>query len=290
MSCRHLHGTRHRNARRSCHRPCNCPGCRAAHARYERTRTRANKAGVPFKVPVDRVAQHLSELEKQGLRRDRISILTGISHDTLNRIVKRRQKAVYGITADLIFGVDPDEAPLVDPTGSRRRLQALCRVGHTFKAIELAGKLTAGSVDKTLRAKRVTRATAERIKAVYDAMYAQDGPSTRTAGRAERAGWHGPWAWTDATIDDPNAVASNHKETRQRRLHIEPVRVDNAVAGQRTELTVAERRVVVQRLHAQGFNDRSIERHTGISERTALRIRQELRLPAIGGNQLAGVA
>ena len=46
-------------------------------------------------------------------------------------------------------------------------------------------------------------------------------------------------------------------------------------------LTIAERREVVARLHAIGLNDQDIARRTGCADRTVLRIRQELGLPAI---------
>lgn len=45
-------------------------------------------------------------------------------------------------------------------------------------------------------------------------------------------------------------------------------------------LTVAERRQVVARLHGQGLDDQQIARRTGCADRTALRIRRELNLPA----------
>lgn len=57
--------------------------------------------------------------------------------------------------------------------------------------------------------------------------------------------------------------------------------VDRACRGQHHgRLTIGERRAIVQRLHGQGLYDTEIQALTGISDRTALRIRQELQLPA----------
>lgn len=201
--CTHRHGSRHRHARRACHQPCSCRACRAAHARYQRQRVHADKNGTPFKVPVADVADRLAWLEAHGVRRGRVAALTGVSENTLKRIARRQQAGVYAITAELIFGVDTANAPTVDATGTHRRIQALARVGHTFGAVEQRFGLAPGSLSKFLAQKRVTRATADRINTVYEALYAYDGGSARTADRAARAGWLPPRAWTDDTIDQP---------------------------------------------------------------------------------------
>lgn len=68
-------------------------------------------------------------------------------------------------------------------------------------------------------------------------------------------------AWSHVTVDD--------------------VAVQRRLDGDTTvRLTIAERRACVARLHAQGMNDRPIARRLGISDRTVLRIRKLLDLPA----------
>lgn len=61
---------------------------------------------------------------------------------------------------------------------------------------------------------------------------------------------------------------------------VDPVSVERACAGQRVALNPREREQVVKRLHAAGLNDQQIARRTGISDRTVLRARQRLGLPA----------
>lgn len=64
---------------------------------------------------------------------------------------------------------------------------------------------------------------------------------------------------------------------------IDPIAVELACGGERPmrQLTIAERRQVITRLHAAGLNDQDIARRTSCSPRMPLRIRQELGLPAI---------
>jgi hypothetical protein len=50
--------------------------------------------------------------------------------------------------------------------------------------------------------------------------------------------------------------------------------------------TIGERREIVRRAHARGWNDAEIAKHTrAMSHKTALRIRAELGLPAVSVNQ-----
>lgn len=181
----------------------------------------------------------------------------------------------------------------ISAVGAQRRVQALARIGFEFTWVQrthgidrdllsgiASGRRTAISVD-----------TYRRIADVYDLLYAEDGPSRRAAMRAERAGWFGPEAWDDDTIDDPDVRPAAPDGRRHRRLDVDARRVESAVAGDRPSgLTIAERRAVVAELHRLGMNDREIARRSGISDRTALRIRQELGLTANAGNRLAGAA
>lgn len=63
---------------------------------------------------------------------------------------------------------------------------------------------------------------------------------------------------------------------------IDPVAVGRACEGQPpAHLTVGERREAVRRLHGRRLNDKQIARRIGLTNRTVLRIRQDLGLPAI---------
>lgn len=58
------------------------------------------------------------------------------------------------------------------------------------------------------------------------------------------------------------------------------VRVERAVSGIQVALTFAERREVVALLYRMGCSDQEIARRSGMADRTVLRIREELELPA----------
>lgn len=61
------------------------------------------------------------------------------------------------------------------------------------------------------------------------------------------------------------------------------VAVDRVATGDgyQERLTVAEREAVVILLHRRGCNDQVIARRTGMADRTVLRIRKRLNLPAV---------
>lgn len=171
----------------------------------------------------------------------------------------------------------------VDATGARRRVHALVLAGHDLKWLAAhcdLNKAILSAVAHQYRT-RINIDTHLKIAALYDELYAEDGPSKRAAMRAQRAGWVPAWAWTDHTIDDPRARPWQGTGLRRgSSTVINEVAVTAACNGQRVDTTIADRREIVRRLHADGLNDQQIARLTGISARTALRIRGQLQLPA----------
>lgn len=171
----------------------------------------------------------------------------------------------------------------IDATGARRRLQALARIGHDFQSLTNQHGLARDVCNAIAHGRRtdIRIATHRRVAAIYDALYAEDGPSIRASRRAERLGWHGPEAWTDDTIDDPKSRPwQGFGPRRKSSTTLNETAIRAACAGQRVDTTIADRREIVRRLHAAGLNDRQIQRRTGISARTALRIRGQLGLSA----------
>lgn len=94
---------------------------------------------------------------------------------------------------------------LIDPTGTKRRIQALARNGwpYGYLAAQL-GNGTANSIGNILRSPKVNRRTAERVAKLYDRLSMELGPSGITASRALARGW-ASWADWD-NIDDPREV------------------------------------------------------------------------------------
>lgn len=96
----------------------------------------------------------------------------------------------------------------IDATGTTRRIRALATLG--WSCAELGRRR--GGIDKTGvqdlahgKYGKVTAAVAADYVAIYDDLCCEDGPSARTRSWARGLGWHGPEAWTDDSIDDPDA-------------------------------------------------------------------------------------
>jgi ParB family chromosome partitioning protein len=64
-------------------------------------------------------------------------------------------------------------------------------------------------------------------------------------------------------------------------VKIDQIAVERACAGDRVPLGPREREAVVAQLNARHLNDQEISRLTGISDRTVIRARQRLGLPAV---------
>ncbi|MEU4590069.1 hypothetical protein [Micromonospora aurantiaca (nom. illeg.)] len=93
----------------------------------------------------------------------------------------------------------------IDPTGTRRRLQALAVLGWRWTDIAARRGVTWQSIQiVALGGRNVHRTTAAEVAAVYRDLSTRPGPSRITAARAAAKGWHGPLAWHD--IDDPACV------------------------------------------------------------------------------------
>jgi DNA-binding CsgD family transcriptional regulator len=97
---------------------------------------------------------------------------------------------------------------LVDATGTRRRIQALARVG--WSAVEIARRMgvTHATVSYWAARKTVRVATAETVRRLYDELSMIPGPSVKSQQYARSKGWPPPLAWSDESIDDPAARPS----------------------------------------------------------------------------------
>lgn len=97
-----------------------------------------------------------------------------------------------------------------DPTGTRRRLQALGALGWSKAAIAAATGVHERQIAQLRSWDRpIWRSTAERVRRGYDALSMRLPPDTPTARRnrtdAARRGWLTPLHWDEGTIDDPAA-------------------------------------------------------------------------------------
>ncbi|WP_333757990.1 hypothetical protein [Streptomyces sp. ISBFB 2968] len=107
----------------------------------------------------------------------------------------------------------PDTAS-IDATGTRRRAEALAVLGWSGARLAQEIGMLKDNFNTCLRAQRVSARFARKVAALYDRLWSQrpedHGVAPSVAGwtrkRAAAAGFVGPLAWDDDTIDDPTAL------------------------------------------------------------------------------------
>ncbi len=109
-----------------------------------------------------------------------------------------------------------------DPTGTRRRLQALTALGWTNAAIAAVTGICPRHLATLRNTHRpINRATAAKVAAGYDRLSMKLPPDTPATRRnrtdAAHRGWLPPLCWDDAEIDDPAAKprATGRQEVRR---------------------------------------------------------------------------
>ncbi|MGV9278119.1 hypothetical protein [Streptomyces griseosporeus] len=134
----------------------------------------------------------------------------GLSQTTVWAVQKGRVDPILRATARKLLAVQPsvDDEALLDATGAVRRLRALVVMGHSQEtlAAEVGCPYTRISDLTHARFPKITVALDRQVRQAYERLWMTEGPSKHGRSRAKRYGWHGPLAWDDDTIDDPNAV------------------------------------------------------------------------------------
>jgi hypothetical protein len=160
----------------------------------------------------------------------------------------------------------------VDATATVRKVRALLAYGVPFaeQARELG---CAGTTWPSLLArdrtmpKQVLRKTHDDIDRIYreltEQMPPRGGHADQARTLAAARGWHGPEAWTDATIGDPDAEPFSWLAEVQSD-DVDEVRVERAIAGRcrwgDLKGYPADRTEIIRRLHGQGVSDTTIAR------------------------------
>lgn len=280
---------------------CGCGDCRAAHrARYHRrTKLKAYGRWDTGLVDVAPVRDHLHHLMVSGLGYKRIAALSGVSITAIRVVLYGRQQAgdrhgqqqrhIGRDTADRLLAVHVDITTLaagarVSARGTRRRLQALVALGWTQSALAARLGLRPSNMPPLLNEReQVTVRFHRRVVDLFDELWNQLPPrETRTEqisykrarAAASRRGWLPPLAWDDIDNDPtpPEAEAVDEHDASA---------VELAITGVVVQLTSRDREEAVRRLHARGHNDRAIAAILRCADRTVLRIRGRLDLPAI---------
>lgn len=242
-------------------------GCRRNECRdaYRNTRKRSafrRARGIPGHIPGPRIAAHLRAVIASGKTGLQIAAESGVSDRTI-RYILAGQPEVQRAKAAALLAVQPLPAPArIDPTGTRRRIQALAAIGWpAIRTADEAGMSRRYMFDIFRGAvPAIERHLADQVTAVYRAKCTTAGPSAFARNRAARNGWPGPLDWAD--IDDPaeqpDAAPVEDPELKRDEL-------------------AAQRREEIWLLHTARLGDEEIARRVGLSASTVHNIRAEFR-------------
>ncbi|MFI6302139.1 hypothetical protein ACIBCH_09725 [Amycolatopsis thailandensis] len=205
---------------------CHCNICRAANTAYSQKRYRRDALRRSATVDSAPVREHVLRLKAAGLGFPRIAELAGIHKQTVQYLMRGAagrdsgpSRRIRRSTAELILAVDPDTAApkdlaVVDATGTRRRLQALCVLGWSQSALAERLGLSQQNLNILIHGGGVRWARSRQVARLYDEMWNQKPVEETAVQRRDVAavrrfaaghGWVPPMAWDDDTIDDPKA-------------------------------------------------------------------------------------
>lgn len=158
-------------------------------------------------------ARHaVADLEAYGLSRSAIGQLAGVHGRILERLAANGQGKIHRDTEALLLAARFDLDRLrpkhhVSAAGTRRRLQALARIGYGLKDLAPLLGVAFTQVGEWRKGTGfVWVETARDVRDVYARLSMTLGPSPRAAEAATRASWPPPWAWDDDTIDHPDTL------------------------------------------------------------------------------------
>jgi transcriptional regulator with XRE-family HTH domain len=178
-------------------------------------------------------------------------------------------------------------ATYIDATGTRRRLEALHALG--WSGADLGARLGVGysAVNQLRKQTVIFPRTAERVRAVYDELWAtpSTGPhATRIKRWAARRGFLPPMAYDDDRIDDMqfNSERDLHNLISDRETHgtaeiIDEIAVERAIHGDRVPLTRAEMTYAIDTLTRMGHSAEEAATRLGVSSRLVQRYRAKGR-------------
>lgn len=204
--------TQPHTGRRACYlRGCRLPECQADNYRYTKQLRLDRERGLRRLRDTGPAVQHLQRLADAGWIQAQIARVSGVTHSHIRAIANGEIRSISPKTTSRILAVPVGPAPaddrFVDATGSTRRIQALIAFGYPAILLAEHLQLAESAVGLISRGDRsqVCATTAETITRAYKWLSRVPGPSNRARILATRKGWHGPFAWDAATIDDPAA-------------------------------------------------------------------------------------
>jgi transposase-like protein len=214
--------------------------------------------------------------------------VTGLSATTVRKILDGDQPRVQRATAARVARMSPRDVYLSQSTGhvprigAARRVQALLAMGWPHHALGDAGITNSAQIIGAA-GELISIARWRQVRDVYDRLSMTPGPSPETRGWAAKLGYHPPLAWDEENIDDPRATPQHDAAPTTKNADVvDLVAVTRAAdsPGTARTLTAQERTAVVRLMAARGASDTEIAEHLGVVDRTVLRWRTELKIPA----------
>lgn len=261
---------------------CRCYTCGWGQSEWDRKRTLAIRRGTwkPF-VPIGPVLTHLRTLTAAGMGRRRIGELSGINQRNVQRILAGGVTKLRPVTADRLLAVTvaPSGRTLIDSTGSRRRIEALCAAGWSLRAQAAEVGWLAPNYHRLRTSPTIQCSTARMVSGVYDAWSMRVPEPSRSSswavGHALRAGWFLPLAWDDDTIDDPAAFPVLMPPLDDEPPHVDELAIQHRIAGHDWPITRAGEVELIRRCRAAEWLQTDIARAIGRTVDTVRRRRAE---------------
>lgn len=208
---------------------CRCTECREVTNARRRTRTRRKAhqqwGAAPSQVDAEPVRQHVRDLMAQGVAAKRIAGLAGVSTSTVKQLLygcpalgRPPTQWMRPETARSLLAVTPGNGTYVDPTGLRRRLQALVANGNSGSELMRRLGKDPKNFGHLLSAPRVRADLDRAVRRLYDELWDVAPPTetvqdrrvaTRARTHAQQHGWLPPLAWDDDEIDVPEPAVKS---------------------------------------------------------------------------------
>jgi hypothetical protein len=163
---------------------------------------------------------HINKLRRFGLSVRTIALLAGEQAGALSQIIYPNHRDyltwITAARAERILAVsfNLDSIPSgrnVDAAGTRRRIEALMRVGWSQGHIGRALGVSRQRVFTYRSSVHVESDTARAVRDLFEQWWDKPGPEIRAINKAIREGFPPPLAWDD--IDDPDAEPNVGTET-----------------------------------------------------------------------------
>lgn len=187
-----------------CSRP-TCPNLAAAQGRNRGLCSKHYQA-LPDRGYADAapVRERILKLNSEGMSYRRIAAAVGMSEYGIYLIRDVNERVQVGTAVKLLGLLSGDGSGLVDPLGTRRRVEALQALGWTRRSQEEQLGWCRSRLTGLCRARKIRAGNAQAVAGLYEVLSGTPGPSEWARAYAAEKGYWPPLAWDD--IDNPNEV------------------------------------------------------------------------------------